>query len=213
MLSVSLFEQLDMLTGYFDGACAPNPGEVGIGSVIYRSDGIEFDWAYDYREYGTNNFAEYNAAILLLERASELGVKSLKCIGDSQLVINQINDRFACYAPELMSLLKRVKDLCNAFEHVEFAWVKRNQNARADELSQLGLNNRRFHCMERKPNYDTDQNAQQRIIVKRLNGNRILINERSVLSVFNLANRTCSCIDFKRNQRCRHAASFQRSKQ
>lgn len=200
-----------MLTGFFDGACAPNPGEVGLGTVIFDADGAEFDWAYDYREHGTNNFAEYNAAILLLERASELGVKSLKCIGDSQLVINQINGQFSCYAPDLMPLLARVKELCNAFEHIEFSWVKRNQNARADELSQIGLNNRRFNCMGRQPSQNEVQEDQSRIIVRRLTGNRILINECSVLSVFNVNSRTCSCVDFKRLQHCRHADSFQKS--
>jgi len=126
-------------TGYFDGASLDNPGKVGLGAVLYGHNGEEIDSSYVFKEHGTNNEAEYLSAILLLRRAIRNKIRSLKCFGDSQLVVKQIAGEYACNKPELKKLLQQVKTLMNEFDDISFEWVRRDKNKRADELSKLAI--------------------------------------------------------------------------
>ena len=49
----------------------------------------------------TNNIAEYEALILGLRLALELGAKWIKLIGDSQLVLRQILNKYRTLNPRL----------------------------------------------------------------------------------------------------------------
>jgi ribonuclease HI len=55
-------EKINVNTKIFsDGACSPNPGEVGSGISIYRDNQISMLWYGCYNPNGTNNTAELNA--------------------------------------------------------------------------------------------------------------------------------------------------------
>ena len=52
-----------MLIIYADGACRGNPGQMAIGVSIQRPHGYELETVSEARGHGTNNIAEYQAAI------------------------------------------------------------------------------------------------------------------------------------------------------
>lgn len=124
----------------FDGASKGNPGLSGAGMVIYKN-GEEIWSSCKFIGYKTNNQAEYSALILGLDNALKLGIKRLSVLGDSLLVINQLNNIYRVKSEFLFELHKEAVALKSKFEFIEFIHVYRNDNKRADELSNLALEN------------------------------------------------------------------------
>ena len=129
-----------MILGYFDGAAKPNPGRGGAGAYIDVNGEIFWE---DYRYLGdniTNNEAEYKALIMLLEATGALGIKEITIRGDSQLVINQMTEKWGISEPRLRLLQIRAWELIFEYEiKVKFEWIPRERNKRADILSNLAL--------------------------------------------------------------------------
>lgn len=123
----------------FDGCSKGNPGIAGCGAVIYHDD--EEIWS-DYAYIGinvTNNHAEYSGLILGLQKALELNIGSLSVEGDSQLVIQQMNKVYKCKSSNLFDLYERATELSGKFNIIHFSHIYRNQNKRADKLSNMAL--------------------------------------------------------------------------
>ena len=74
---------------YFDGAT--NQSEFGIGVLLISPQGDHIPrsvrFAFSNRHPVTNNIVEYEACILGLEIALELGIKQIEIFGDSNLVL------------------------------------------------------------------------------------------------------------------------------
>jgi ribonuclease HI len=79
---------------HFDGAFSRS-GK-GAGIVIESPSGQEFKFAYRLEFDATNNVAEYEALLLGLELCKDMGIKCLNIKGDSNLVIFQLKNKFAC---------------------------------------------------------------------------------------------------------------------
>jgi ribonuclease HI len=124
----------------FDGASKGNPGLSGAGMVIYEN-GKEIWSSCKFVGYKTNNQAEYSALIFGLKGALSLGIKTLTVLGDSLLVINQVNNVYKVKSPILHELYKEAQSLKTEFDYIEFNHVYRDYNKRADELSNLALEN------------------------------------------------------------------------
>ena len=128
-----------MYTGYFDGATNPNPGEMGLGACLISDiENTEVDAAIHYKRHGTNNEAEYYSLILLLKRAITLNIKSIRCFGDSKLIVNHYNRVFNV-SEKFVPYLLKVDELAKKFDFISIEWVRRNKNTRADELSKIAL--------------------------------------------------------------------------
>jgi len=125
---------------FFDGCSKGNPGLAGAGAVIYNNDKEIWCETYFVGEKITNNHAEYSGLILGLQKAVELNIRSLVVMGDSQLVINHMTGKYKCKSPNLISLYEIAKNLERNFDTIEYKHILRNFNKRADELSNLGLN-------------------------------------------------------------------------
>lgn len=124
----------DVIRGYFDGASRGNPGMAGAGALLEDDNG-QVIW--EHREFlgrKTNNEAEYQALIALLEELRRRGIREAKVMGDSQLVISQVTRRWKINMPHLRELAGRVWELCDGL-NVSFSWIPRGENARADRLS------------------------------------------------------------------------------
>lgn len=130
---------------HFDGACQPPKG----GGVATYGFTIESPDMH-YEEKGlavppwtpraTNNVAEYTAAIRALDWLRGHGYSGpVRMMGDSQLVIRQIQGQYRVHAPHLQEYHAHLLYLARQFRHVDWAWIPREANLRADELSKEAL--------------------------------------------------------------------------
>jgi len=120
----------------FDGSAQPNPGNMNIGYLIKNTDDVIIFRESKNLGFGTNNVAEYQALLALLQKSEELEIEHLAIKGDSQLIIKQVQKEWKCRKQELIPLRDACIDLINKFKSCELQWVPRNQNSDADWLSQ-----------------------------------------------------------------------------
>jgi probable phosphoglycerate mutase len=123
-----------------DGGSRGNPGPAGYGAVVVdavtdevlaeRADGIG---------RATNNVAEYRGLIAGLEAAIELGATSVEARMDSKLVVEQMVGRWKVKHPSMQPLVAEAKALVAQLDSVEFTWVPRARNARADALANRAM--------------------------------------------------------------------------
>ena len=100
---------------FIDGACRKsNPGNASSSYVVYNDNLKEVESkAVVHPGLKTNNFSEYSALLLLLERAEQTGWRGLRIYSDSSLVVNQCNggwavsSKFAEFANTATALLIR----------------------------------------------------------------------------------------------------------
>jgi len=130
---------------HFDGACE-EVGGLRIAAYGYLVEGAGLHQA-DFglavppgHPRATNNVAEYVAAICALEWLARVGYSgSVRLVGDSQLVLRQMTGDYRVEAEHLKPYYERLLQLVRGFRQVEFLWVRRSENARADELSKRGI--------------------------------------------------------------------------
>jgi ribonuclease HI len=122
-----------------DGGARGNPGPAGIGVLLRDEEGVVI--AEVARGIGetTNNVAEYGALIAGLELAIEHGVTELDVYMDSELVVSQLEGRWKIKNDRLRSLAVTARSLMGRFERVTIHQVPREQNAHADRLANLGM--------------------------------------------------------------------------
>ena len=84
----------------------------------------------------TNNQVEYEAIILGLEALSNLITSSIEVLGDSQLVINQLNGDYMCLSPILRIYYETTKNLLSKFDDVTLSLVPRFFNKEASYMAQ-----------------------------------------------------------------------------
>lgn len=125
----------------FDGACAPNPGPMGIGyelSIQEPGDPrVSRVLAYGGFQLGrgTNNVAEYRALIAGLQHAIRLGFWTVGIVSDSLLVVNQLRRVWKVKKGRLRMLHTEAKILLDSLAGWAIMHVPREENERADELS------------------------------------------------------------------------------
>lgn len=142
-----------------DGACVPNPGGVASYGVVLwaeKSDAYEeVDTRAGLVGRGpgmTNNVAEYAAMLEGLRLVLELAEKDwldragvdLLVDSDSQLVINQLLGKWRVtegklYVPYYRQTATVLKQVEQRVTTVALRWIPREQNERADSLSQHAL--------------------------------------------------------------------------
>jgi ribonuclease HI len=130
---------------HFDGACQPpkGPGVATFGFTV-EGEGLDFEdcglATRPYSEHSTNNVAEYVAATRALEWLREQGYRgTVIASGDSQLVIRQMRGEYQVRSEHLQAYQTWLARLAQEFAAVEWRWIPRDQNSRADALSKLAL--------------------------------------------------------------------------
>jgi ribonuclease HI len=123
----------------FDGCSKSNPGISGAGAVIYHDNDEIWAEHFFVGENATNNHAEYAGLILGLQQADQMNIKNLLVEGDSLLVINQMIGKFNCNSLNLIDLYDRANELSNKFDSIKFNHIYRNENKRADQLSNIAV--------------------------------------------------------------------------
>ena len=82
----------------------------------------------------TNNVAEYRALLLGIGLAKELGADEGEFIADSKLIVEQVRGNWKVKQEHLRPLHTKVRDDLRDLGKWSIRHVKRDDNARADEL-------------------------------------------------------------------------------
>ena len=93
--------------------------------------------AFSLTEPCTNNVAEYNALLIGMQLAKEIGVKYLEAYGDSKLVVNQVRGEYEVRHEDLVPYHRAMIKLAEKFEGFFIDHVPRRQNAHANALASL----------------------------------------------------------------------------
>ena len=127
------------LTARTDGGARGNPGPAGIGVVIEDEKGNVLEEHAKFLGVKTNNQAEYEAAILALQRAKMLGAESVKVFADSELLVKQAMGVYKVKHENIKPLHAQLKALMLQIGHVKFEHVRREKNTHADALSNKAM--------------------------------------------------------------------------
>jgi ribonuclease HI len=123
------------LTIYTDGASKGNPGESGIGIVIFDDDQRQVGRVSSYIGLATNNIAEYTAVVRALKIGIYFKAKSLRIRTDSELVVKQLKGEYKVKNEELKKLYDIALLLKKEIPSCTFEHVTRNFNDKADYLA------------------------------------------------------------------------------
>ncbi len=129
----------------FDGGSRGNPGIAGSGSVLYKNRvGNEVWSSYNYLGNDkTNNYAEYMGLIEGLRWINKKKLNNIVIEGDSDLVIKQMSGIYKVKSENLMKLNREALELIKNVEGVKLRHIPREENSRADHLSNLAMDYRK----------------------------------------------------------------------
>lgn len=123
---------------YTDGASRGNPGPAAAGVYVMAPDGQE----YTYKKYlgeQTNNYAEYQAMILALKALIKVGAKEVVLRADSQLMVKQMLGEYRVKNENIKPLFQEASKLVGEFDDLDFEYVPRAENKKADGLANQAL--------------------------------------------------------------------------
>jgi ribonuclease HI len=134
---------------FFDGASRNQEGtrSASFGALL-RYNNIVIARVAVFLNDATNNEAEYQGALAVLQHAVSMQYNRILVYGDSKLIVSQLNGVWRCKANNLtvfyeqgLALVRRLHETCadNAFG---LAHVYREFNADADSLANVGIDRR-----------------------------------------------------------------------
>jgi ribonuclease HI len=126
---------------YTDGASRGNPGLAGAGAVAIQNGKLLFELS-EFLGEGTNNYAEYMALILALEKLLDIKEEnniSLEIYADSKLLIEQLKGSWKVKHPNIKPLFARASNLLKGFADVKLKHLPREENRKADALANLAI--------------------------------------------------------------------------
>ncbi len=117
-----------------DGGSRGNPGPAAIAAVVRDGGGGLVEERGELIGEATNNVAEYMAVLLGISRAAALGAAEVELVGDSELVVRQVEGTYKVKDPALRELHAQVRDALGQFGSWSIRHVRREQNEQADLL-------------------------------------------------------------------------------
>jgi ribonuclease HI len=129
----------ELITVEFDGGSRGNPGSRRHRHRPPRCRRHPLITLGRYIGRATNNVAEYQALIIGLQKAQELGAKKLLIRGDSELIIKQMKGEYRVRHPELKPLYEEAYHLIHQFKEAKLEHNLRHKNAMADKLANLAM--------------------------------------------------------------------------
>ena len=108
---------------YFDGAS--NYRGYGVGVLLISLEGKHISISVKLDFNVTNNAADYEACLLGMHFAIELGVKRLRVHGDSLLIINQAAGVWKIRSTSLAPYQAKIEELEKYFDQVEYMHLAR----------------------------------------------------------------------------------------
>lgn len=119
---------------YTDGGARGNPGPAASAFVIYNENKELVEKDGKYLGKTTNNQAEYQAIILAINRAKDLGAKEIDFFLDSELAVKQLNREYKVRDPDLAPLFLKIWNLSLSFKKITYKHIPRERNKEADAV-------------------------------------------------------------------------------
>jgi len=134
---------MSRVTVNVDGGARGNPGPAAIGVVLRNGDGNVLEEVGETIGEATNNVAEYRALLRGIELAAGHGAEELELIGDSELVVRQVEGRYKVKNAGMKELHAEVRQALEGFDSWSIRHVRRAENADADRLVNEALDGER----------------------------------------------------------------------
>ncbi len=131
------------LAVYCDGAIGDRGEGTGLGVIVRDERGEIIGLVKRTLPPMTNNEAEYAALVLALEAAWHFRPRRLEVYMDSEVVIGQMQGRFAVHSPALKRWHVRACRLARRFREVTYHYIPREANRLADALAGEALSEAR----------------------------------------------------------------------
>jgi ribonuclease HI len=131
--------QLPMTTAFTDGGARGNPGPSGYGVHIVSPTGATLAELSQFIGIQTNNIAEYSALLAALDWALSNGVRHLRVVSDSELMVRQMQGRYQVSSPLLRPLYEEARRRARQLELFRIEHVLRGKNKRADQLANTAM--------------------------------------------------------------------------
>lgn len=122
-------------TAWCDGGSRGNPGPSGYGAVIQDSKGATVARLSQFLGVHTNNYAEYQGMLAVLEWARAQGIRRLRVFSDSELMVKQMKGQYKVASPALRPLWEEAKRRVRQLEGFEMQHTLRGGNKEADKLA------------------------------------------------------------------------------
>ncbi|XP_024171595.1 uncharacterized protein LOC112177546 [Rosa chinensis] len=136
MLTDEETEDRQPWTLFFDGSATSNGG--GAGVVLIDPAGNTKALSFKLGFPCTNNTAEYEAFIIGMSTAVEMGMRNINIIGDSNLVISQMRGNFAVKEAALAPYRTLAQKLIRMFDQTTLEHIPGSTSRYADALATLG---------------------------------------------------------------------------
>ena len=120
----------------FEGSSTTHSG--GVRVVLSHEEDMAVVLSFKLEFPCSNNTAEYEAYLTGLATALEMGIKHLKVLGDSNLVVCQAKGSFSLKEPSLAPYRAMAQKMEEKFSTFEIEHAPRNENRFADALAALG---------------------------------------------------------------------------
>ena len=120
---------------FFDRAT--NHQGKGIRVVLVSESSQHYSMAAKLQLNCMNNMVEYKACILGLKMAINMSVYELLVIGDSNLLIHQVQGEWAVKNLKIIPYVQYVQKLCKRIRRIEFTYTPRIQNELVDSLATI----------------------------------------------------------------------------
>jgi ribonuclease HI len=122
-------------TAHIDGGARGNPGPSGYGVVIHDASGKKVAELSEYLGHHTNNYAEYQGLLAVLRYAVEKGIKAIRVVSDSELMVRQMKGIYKVKNPDLRKLYDEAQPLVRKLEYFDIRHAMREDNVDADRLA------------------------------------------------------------------------------
>ena len=122
-------------TAHCDGGSRGNPGPAGYGAIVEDPRGRVVARLSEFLGRQTNNFAEYKGLLAVLAWARQNGVRQLRVISDSELMVKQVQGQYKVASPALRPLWEEARRVSREFERFEISHTLRGGNKEADRLA------------------------------------------------------------------------------
>ena len=115
-----------------DGLSTQHAGGIGVVLLSLKGDKLKYKVRLQYQT--TNNEAKYEAFLKGLELAKSVEAELILVLGDSQLVIGQVNGTCEAKEERMKKYLNKVVRLVKKFKEADFIQIPREENMEADTL-------------------------------------------------------------------------------